>query len=83
MDYNEILNVLIAICPTVSLVVTTIGGIIALIKSIKAIRIESDKKLNTALKEVERQKKQLDKIVSKVSSIESVLIEEREKERRR
>lgn len=83
MDYNEILNVLIAVCPTVSLLVTTIGGILALVKTIKAIRAESDKKLDAALKEVDRQRKQLDKIVSKVSSIESVLIEEREKERRR
>ena len=81
MDYNEILNVLIAVCPTVSAVVTIVGGIIALVKTIKTIIKESNNKLKVALDEVAKQRKQIDKLVSKVTSIESVLIEERERRR--
>lgn len=81
MDYNDILQLLIAICPTVSLVVSTLGGVIALVKTIKQVRRESDNKLRVALDEVAKQRKQIDKLLSKVNSIESVLIEEKERRR--
>lgn len=79
MDYNEILRVLIAICPTLSLLVSVIGGIVALAKTIKSIKEESHKGLEAALEESKLQKKQLSKLVAKMDSIERVLMEERDK----
>lgn len=79
MDYNEILRVLIAICPTLSLLVSVIGGIVALAKTIKSIKEESNKGLEAALEESKLQKKQLSKLVAKMDSIERVLMEERDK----
>lgn len=79
MDYNEILAVLIAICPTVSLFITMIGSVLALVKTIKAIRAESDEKIEKSLQAVRDQQKQLSKLYAKVSSIEKCMVEERDK----
>lgn len=79
MDYNEILAVLIAVCPTITLFITTIGSVLALVKTIKAIRAESEEKIEKSLSAVRDQQKQLSKLYAKISSIERYMVEERDK----
>ena len=79
MDLTEYYAILIALCPTISVIITTIGAIVALIKSIKAIKEESSDKIAKAMEGVKDQQKQISRMASKLASIEKIMLEERDR----
>lgn len=79
MNYNDILTVLIAVCPTISAVVTLVGGFLALVKTIKQIRKDTDKTVIDAINRIELQERQIGKLLAKISSMEKILKEERDR----
>lgn len=79
MNYNDILTVLIAVCPTISAVVTLVGGFLALVKTIKQIRKDTDKTVTDAINRIELQERQIGKLLAKISSMEKILKEERDR----
>lgn len=81
MNYNDILTVLIAVCPTVSAVVTMIGGFLALVRTIKEIRRQTDKSVTDAISRIQQQERQIGKLLAKISSIEQTLKDERDSRR--
>lgn len=81
MNYNDILTVLIAVCPTVSAVVTMIGGFLALVRTIKEIRRQTDKSVTDAISRIQQQERQIGKLLAKISSIEQTLKDERDNRR--
>lgn len=81
MNYNDILTVLIAVCPTVSAVVTLIGGFLALVRTIKEIRKQTDKSVTDAISRIQQQERQIGKLLAKISSIEQTLKNERDNRR--
>lgn len=78
MSYDEILQILIALCPAISAVITLLIGFFSLIRTIKAVKNESDNAKELTLRELEKYNKSISKLNAKVSSIELTLREERE-----
>lgn len=80
MSYNEVLQVLISVCPTVSAVLTLLIGFISLVKVIKSIKTENDDNKTMYLEELKTFRNTINKLNSKLNSIEQTLIEEQNKE---
>lgn len=79
MEMSEILTILIAICPTISAVITVIGGAVGVIKAIKTVTIKNQDELTKAYARIAKLESKLNVATTKISSIEKMLIEEREK----
>lgn len=79
MEMNEILTILIAVCPTVSAVITVLMGFVGLIKAIKSVTEKSQSDLDKAYARIAKLEAKLNVAATKISSIERMLIEERER----
>lgn len=79
MDYAQILSILIAICPTVSSMLSTICGFLYTVKKIREVTTSSQAELEKAYARIAKLESKLSIAVTKISSIERMLIEERER----
>lgn len=73
MSYNEILQIITAVCPTISAVLTLLIGFLSLIKVIKSIKADSENTKDVTLKELAKYNKSLSKLNAKMTSIELAL----------
>ena len=73
MSYSEILQIITAVCPTISAVVTLLIGFFSLIRTIKAIKADSENTKDVTLKELAKYNKSLSKLNAKMTSIELAL----------
>lgn len=80
MSYNEVLQILIAVCPLISAVLAVIIGFLSLTRTIKAIKSENDDTKEKALLETQKSNNLMNKLFAKISSIEQTLLEEHNKE---
>lgn len=80
MDYAQILSILIAICPTVSSIMSTLGGFLYTVKSVKKVVTTNQTELERAYAKIAKLENKLSVAVTKISSIEKMLIEERERQ---
>ena len=69
MDYSEILQIITAVCPTISAVITLLIGFASLIRTIKAIKADSENTKDITLKELAKYNKSLSKLNAKMTSI--------------
>lgn len=79
MDLTTLQTVLIAIAPSVSAILTMIGGIIFTVGKIKAFSKDSDKKLVESETKLQKAYKDIAIIKAKCESMEKMMIEEKEK----
>lgn len=79
MDYAQILSILIAICPTISSIISTLGGFLYTVKSIRKVVSTNQAELEKAYARIAKLESKLSIALTKVSSIERMLIEERER----
>ena len=79
MDINDFLTILIAICPTVTAVISVVIGFLSLIKTIKTIRKDNDQAVVKSVQNIERMDKKLSILNTKIASIEQYLVEQKEK----
>ena len=80
MDYTQILSMLIAICPTISALLSTITGFLYTIKKIKEITVKNQAELEAAYARIARLENKVATILTKLSSVERMLIEEKERQ---
>ena len=73
MDYSEILQIITAVCPTISAVITLLIGFASLVRTIKAIKADSENTKDITLKELAKYNKSLSKLNAKMTSIELAL----------
>jgi hypothetical protein len=73
MSYSEILQIITAVCPTISAVITLLIGFASLIRTIKAIKADSENTKDVTLKELAKYNKALSKLNAKMTSIELAL----------
>ena len=73
MDYSEILQIITAVCPTISAVITLLIGFASLVRTIKAIKVDSENTKDITLKELAKYNKSLSKLNAKMTSIELAL----------
>ena len=69
----EILQIITAVCPTISAVITLLIGFASLIRTIKAIKADSENTKDVTLKELAKYNKALSKLNAKMTSIELAL----------
>lgn len=81
MELNTITTVLIALCPTISAVLTTIIGFLSAIKTIKALKDDNNETVKKSTQKIDRMEKKLNTLVLKLASIEQYLAEQKEKQR--
>lgn len=79
MEINTITTVLIATCPAISSVITTIIGFLSLIKTIKSLRKDNDETVVKSNQRIERIEKKLNTLNTKIASVEQYLVEQKEK----
>lgn len=73
MDYSEILQIITAVCPTISAVITLLIGFASLVRTIKAIKADGENTKDITLKELAKYNKSLSKLNAKMTSIELAL----------
>ena len=73
MDYSEILQIITAVCPTISAVITLLIGFASLVRTIKAIKADSENTKDITLKELAKYNKSLSKLNAKMTSFELAL----------
>lgn len=73
MSYSEILQIITAVCPTISAVITLLIGFASLIRTIKTIKADSENTKDVTLKELAKYNKALSKLNAKMTSIELAL----------
>lgn len=79
MDFTTLQTVLIAVAPSVSAIITMIGGIIYTVRKIKALSKKSDKALLESETKLQKAYKDIAIIKAKCESMEKIMIEEKEK----
>lgn len=75
MSYNEILQIVTAVCPTLSAIFTLLIGFASLVKTIKSIKSDNDSTKKETADALDKFNKKLSKMQSKLTSIEQALIE--------
>lgn len=80
MDLTTVETILIAIAPSVSAILTMIGGIVFMFRKIKATVTASDLKVQKSESKLEKAYKDIAIIKAKCESMEKTLIEQKEKE---
>ena len=73
MEYSEILQIITAVCPTISAIVTLLIGFFSLIRTIKTIKADSENAKDITMKELAKYNKSLSKLNAKMTSIELAL----------
>ena len=81
MELNTITTVLIALCPTISAILTAIIGFLSLVKTIRTLKDDNAESVKNSTQRIDRMEKKLNTLVLKISSIEQYLAEQKEKQR--
>ena len=79
MEIDTITTVLIALCPTITAVITAIIGFLSLIRTIKSLRNSNNETVIRSNQNVERMDRKLSLLNTKIASIEQYLLEQKEK----
>lgn len=73
MSYNEILQIVTAVCPTLSAIFTLLIGFVSLVKTIRSIKSDNDSTKKETAEALDKFNKKLSKMQSKLTSIELAL----------
>lgn len=79
MELSTAVTVLIALCPTISAVITAIIGFLSLIKTIKSLHTDNKETVGNNNQKIDRLERKLNTANNKLASIEQYLIEQKER----
>lgn len=82
MNIDTLATILIALAPALVSILSIIGGMVKIVKSVKTIKPEVKEDLSNVIKEFEKTRQDIGDIKSRVSGIEKEFLDQKRKNRR-